>query len=152
MDEGGVSTHPRDGYRFLILKAMHDKSISKTVLLEKGLIRKCTFRRFHERLREGTLYIWELDGIIDFLKIERIGAILAVEELGKPEEYFEPTTEAASHMVRGMVVSLTARMAAAEGNFNPMLESVCRSLGERNATSLIERNQATNELRNRAFA
>lgn len=135
----------------LIRIAMRQKGVSKQALLENGIIRKCTCRSFNQRLDEGTLFIWELEGLLDFLGIERIGAVLAVHGLNKPEQYFEPTCQAASYMAKGMVIALTEKMDAVEGNFNPMLESVCQVIADRQADGLIQRNQAINDMRFRDF-
>jgi len=138
-------------YPALIRLAMRQKRVNKTTMLKAGVIKRSTWRSFDTKIDEGTISVFEFNKVLMFLDIEPVQAALTLTCLKSVDEYFESTCEAASLLAKETVISLTEKMAAVEGNFYPMKQTVCRTLAERQVTGMIERNRAINELRNRDF-
>lgn len=135
-------------YPALIRLAMRQKRVNKTAMLKAGVIKRSTWKNFDAKIDEGTISVFEFNKVLVFLDIEPVQAALTLTCLKNVDEYFEPTCEAASLLAKETVISLTEKMAAVEGNFNPMKRTIFKTLADRQVTGLIERNRAINELRN----
>lgn len=138
-------------YPALIRLAMRMKGVHKTAMLDAGVIKRSTWRNFDAKLDDGTISVSEFTKILRFLEIEPVGAVLTLECLPNVEDYFEPTCITAAHWAREFVISLTQAVAVVNGDFDPMKQTVCKTMAERQVAGLIQRNEAINEMRNRAF-
>lgn len=133
----------------LIRAVMRERRITKTQLRDAGIIRKCTWRCFDDRLDSGEISTREMSALLQYLNIDLVQAVLALVVLKDADEYFEPTCETAAMLAQGLVVSLTQQMMTLEGRFNPLKRGLCVSIAERHATSLIEHQRRWQELEGR---
>ncbi|WP_039097834.1 hypothetical protein [Croceibacterium mercuriale] len=139
----------RLNYPGLIRAVMRDKRVTKTQLKDAKIIRKCTWRCFDDRLDRGDISAAEMERILRYLDINLVQASLALVCLGNADEYFEPTCETAALLAQALIVSLTQQVTLLDGNFNPLKQALCASIGERHASNLIEHQRRLSELQAR---
>lgn len=139
----------RLNYPGLIRAVMRDKRITKTQLRDAKIIRKCTWRCFDDRLDNGEISTAEMERVLRYLEINFVQASLALVCLGSADEYFEPTCETAALLAQALIVSLTQQASLLDGNFNPLKQALCASIGERHASNLIEHQRRLSELQAR---
>jgi hypothetical protein len=128
-------------YPALIRQLMSDTRVSKTTLLRAGIIKRSTWKRFDEKLDDGSISAAELFAIVDYLQIEPVKAAITFTSFTDVAEYFEPTTECGSRMGIEMAISLTQKMAVLEGNFDSMKQAACKVFADKQSAFLVERNQ-----------
>lgn len=138
-------------YAGLVRAAMRRKQITKTRLRDAGIIRKCTWRCFDQRLDSGEISSGEMERILRFLDIDFVGASLVLVCLENVDEYFEPTCEAAALLARGLITSLTKQASLLDGNFSPLKAGLYASIAERHAQVLIEHQLKMIDLQTRDF-
>lgn len=123
---------------------MREKGVSKTALWKAEVIKESTWRRFDQKLDDGTMSVAELFGIIDFLEIEPVRAAITFKSLKDVADYFEPSCETASYVAIEMAISLAEKISALEGNFNPMKQSAWKTYADQQAATLIQQSERIN--------
>lgn len=152
---GKASTQARGGqthYATLIRLAMAKGNVTVDRLLKEGIIRRSTSRDFDYRVQRGILQAAEFSRLLDYLGIDPLRAHLALACLNKPDAYFDPTCETASLVASAMFVSLHEQISACEGNFEPIRESLCRSLAEQTSEKIVNHHKRVEERRAAAIA
>lgn len=147
--EPGADAHL--DYCLLIRTVMKQKQVTAKRLFDDHVIRRCTFRDFNRRLATGHITITELNALFVYLGIDPIRATLALSILHNADAYFDPSCETASYIAAETALVLTEQIAACEGNFEPIKQTLCRSLAQRTTGAIVEHHRRVEQVRTSAF-
>ena len=134
-------------YSTLVRVVMKARNISANRLLKDRVIRKCTSRGFSERLGRGQITTAELNALFAYLEIDPVRATLALFCLQDPNAYFDPSCETASSLASETVIALTEQLAACDGIFQPIRQTLCRALAQRTSGMIVEHHRRVEEVR-----
>lgn len=138
-------------YAILIKSQMTKQGVSVRCLVDEGIIKRSHRNRFYDRVAEGSLSYAEINKITERLGIDPVRAAITVQCFAHPESYEDPCCETSAHVATALAVHLTEEMAACEGTFEPLRQSLAHGLAKR-ATNEIARNHARLETQREAIA
>ena len=141
------ASEPQFDYAALIRAVMKERRIPAKKLFQDNIIRKCTWREFDKRLSTGQITTAELNALVAYLDIDPVRATLALFCLHNAEAYFEATCETASHLASETVIVLSEQIAACDGDFEPIKQTLCRSLAQRTSGMIVEHHKRVEEVR-----
>ena len=149
--EAKSCTQLQQEYAILIKSQMSKQGVSIRCLVDEGIIKRSHRNRFYDRVAEGSLSYAEINKITERLGIDPVRAAITVQCFEHPESYEDPCCETSAHVATALALHLTEEMAACEGTFEPLRQSLAHGLAKR-ATNEIARNHARLETQREAIA
>ncbi len=151
----GYGSHPNERksyrqlqaeYAVLIRDQMRRQGISVRRLVDEGIIKRSHRNGLYDRIANGSLSTAEFNRINERLDIDPVRAALAVKCFVSPESYEDPCCETSAHVAIALARQLTEEIAACNGTFEPIRETLCRGIAQR-TSSAIARHHAALEAR-----
>jgi hypothetical protein len=130
---------------------MEKRNVTVHDLRKAKVIRSCTARRFDERLTQGTISAAEFNALLEFLQIDQLQCSLVLSCFRDPEVYFDTASATVASYARDLLVILCEQIAACDGSFEPLKQSLRRSAAEKAATLFVEHHKRVEQARSTAI-
>lgn len=126
---------------------MADRGVSVRKLVESGVIKESTRKRFFSRLKNGQLSLGEFLAIMSFLGVDLHQATLALKCKGGSAMYFHSTCKTTADLANATLQRLHESHLDGASEFEPIRESLCQSVATRTARALIDHQKRVEALK-----
>ncbi|MEE4208891.1 MAG: hypothetical protein V2I43_06465 [Parvularcula sp.] len=116
---------------------MARQGVSLRRLVEEGVIKRSHRSGLFERIADGSLSVGEFNRINERLGIDPVRAALAVRCFVGPSAYEDACCATSAQVATALARQLPTEMAACEGVFEPIRESLCRGLAQRTTLAIV---------------
>lgn len=145
-------------FAILIRDQMERQRVSARQLCAEGLIRQAHRNRFFDRIADGSLSQAEFNLVTERLGIDAVRAALTMHCFESADAYEDPCCETSAEVAKAIATQLPEEIAACEGTFEPIRDSLCKGIGKRTSSAIakyhnaLEAQRLNGDLLDRAFA